>query len=751
MKIKHLILMITAAAAASSLYSCSEEPYVITPEEEYTRNFIKNFGLIDPNQDWNLATQSAVTVKVGDTPANVKAYMKVDKTYYLVANLTNVSGTLNIPFDMPEGTNDILVKINGKKYYTTPGGTVDAAAVASRTTADPGTYGDLVFSQSDPLIFDPKAGLTKFLEYIPEGGINIRKVTSNFSFISKGEPFTIYPVYWNTSSCHILGIYWRNEGEDFSNEKTQDLYFTKSNEITQSKDYKWAGEVTVTTEDCYFTFNAAEGDYCETHDATIQVKPDGTHYHTYTNVTTESGGTFEACNPKSDTPYYIGSVKALQTKGLTIQLPEGVHFGFYLKVSPGVKLPGENYPTNNLLPKNFDIIPEDDRGKVSHIVFSESEINLRYDSDPNNKYLEDGKYTPIKPDPNTKWYKSEGPGYVSSKPWQENGSVTSVIKDILNPSENYCGASYKTFTDDNGKRHTMFAFEDWRFEPDLNDCVFMFGEDFDPEDDLIIVDHDDPKEEDPDIVDEPYHWLLAVEDLGTTDDFDFNDIVIGITSQRTNETTGRKVGDPIVDENGNNMYDKVTFTALAAGGTLPAYVFFGDELLYPDGDKTRAEWHKWFGEGQYNSKKVINTGMGADNVKGAVCTIYFGSKDGKDLFSIKSLVSNKAIDAYKNSEFKIGIDTQDNISGANLSYFEQEGNYFVKPSGPGVAPQMFLIPDRWNNGGENASVTKWQWPVERNHIQSCYSGFKEWVANSKATDWYKQKATTGRVCRPTSD
>ncbi len=39
------------ALGAFSFSSCSLEPYVITAEEQYMRDFIKKFGLVDAEQD----------------------------------------------------------------------------------------------------------------------------------------------------------------------------------------------------------------------------------------------------------------------------------------------------------------------------------------------------------------------------------------------------------------------------------------------------------------------------------------------------------------------------------------------------------------------------------------------------------------------------------------------------------------------------------------------------------------------------
>lgn len=118
-KSKKLLLGSTLVAAASAgFFGCQLDPYIITAEEQYTRNFIKDFGLIDPNQDWNLAKEATVSINLGDgVHKSVKIYAKTQDKYYLVADLTDISGRLDVPVDVPKSTTDFMVVTNGRKYY----------------------------------------------------------------------------------------------------------------------------------------------------------------------------------------------------------------------------------------------------------------------------------------------------------------------------------------------------------------------------------------------------------------------------------------------------------------------------------------------------------------------------------------------------------------------------------------------------------------------------------------------------------
>ena len=104
------------------------------------------------------------------------------------------------------------------------------------------------------------------------------------------------------------------------------------------------------------------------------------------------------------------------------------------------------------------------------------------------------------------------------------------------------------------------AFEDWPstsgFESkmaDLNDLVFIIDES-EPYSTLIDIEHGDK-------ISAPWEWVVAAEDLGTTDDFDFNDVVFGVSNYKE-------------DADGKATVD---VRALASGGTLPVYLCYTPE------------------------------------------------------------------------------------------------------------------------------------------------------------------------------
>ncbi len=116
---KNLITFGLLAAMAAMMASCTNEDLMYNPQlEEYTRAFIKEFGKIDPEQDWNMAQEANVTLNFGSRQAEtVKVYAKHENKYYLVADLVQLSGQVTVPIDIPQTTTDLMVYVDGTSYY----------------------------------------------------------------------------------------------------------------------------------------------------------------------------------------------------------------------------------------------------------------------------------------------------------------------------------------------------------------------------------------------------------------------------------------------------------------------------------------------------------------------------------------------------------------------------------------------------------------------------------------------------------
>jgi hypothetical protein len=184
---------------------------------------------------------------------------------------------------------------------------------------------------------------------------------------------------------------------------------------------------------------------------------------------------------------------------------------------------------------------------------------------------------------------------------------------------------------------------------DFNDLVFVF----DPAP-IIVTNVSRP-------------WVLALEDLGTTDDYDFNDAVIGI-EHIAGKTTAK-------------------VTPLAVGATLPIY------LMY-NGDQVSKELHSyWNAEATTDGKyPMINT-SGAYKESTGAFTI-----DVDQNFSLLEFTENQ----NGGLSFKVGNETVN-----------------ATPPNVGIAPQVICVP--WT----------WDWPRERTRIDSAYPKFTNWVGQAE--------------------
>lgn len=266
-------------------------------------------------------------------------------------------------------------------------------------------------------------------------------------------------------------------------------------------------------------------------------------------------------------------------------------------------------------------------------------------------------------------------------------------------------------------------------------------------------------------------WLIAAEDLGSTDDTDFNDIIFRFESVSVNFKGEISSNDwqVIPDEEwvdlsgGHSRADgtltkKLKITALASGGTLPLWLHYrstsgtdyvigynesGTQMVEVDDvrDAESIEWHRWFGVNR--SDVMINTGTpqvpttfpSQNHEALGTATVYVSSD-----FSVSKY---SYVDYDKNEK---GVDWDWNIVNYNDCNIEgfyitvghhklQECKTALYQCQPGAAPQMFLIPDA-GPGGE-----LWHWPTERKDINEVYPNFSKWVTNAADySRWFENYA-----------
>ncbi len=274
-----------------------------------------------------------------------------------------------------------------------------------------------------------------------------------------------------------------------------------------------------------------------------------------------------------------------------------------------------------------------------------------------------------------------------------------------------------------------------------------------------------------------YPWYLAAEDLGSTDDWDFNDIVVNVYDLTTDFTK------PYVSTRGRYpvptiMGRRITVLPRATGATYPIYLMYDGEVAEDATDETHlsalasdvfqkgtyvvgTEMHAWLGEPDY--KKMLNTGLNDGYTGGAISFCVPLMKEGTEEINPHNppqLCSgvNQGIRGFwvlvdKEDAMRAELEnTAFDVKPLDPLYYEDrvrvfrhvsqtknvlkpfagrlgEGAYRVDPpkESGSIAPQMLMC------------QYSWQWPVERANIGNVYSSFRDWVAG-KRTTWHANGA-----------
>lgn len=241
---------------------------------------------------------------------------------------------------------------------------------------------------------------------------------------------------------------------------------------------------------------------------------------------------------------------------------------------------------------------------------------------PHNGTYTESNYNYSLPELNKRINHKDGntdcPTYITEKDqWGNQVSARGAIK-----------AASWTF---NGQ--TFLGFEDGGNDEDLNDIVFWVqGQYKAPEPPITVPD--------PDPLPEPQSesWIIACEDLGNTDDIDFNDVVFSV-SHTAGETTAK-------------------VTPLAAGGVLPSNIYYGGSNL--------GEIHNLINGAQPNANgqySMLNTG--SKGTPGSAITI------------------------------NVPADYSVTNHGFTVKVKDQNESIVLESAEIGTAPQMLVLPGEW--------------------------------------------------------
>ena len=253
------------------------------------------------------------------------------------------------------------------------------------------------------------------------------------------------------------------------------------------------------------------------------------------------------------------------------------------------------------------------------------------------------------------------------------GTVFGFYVDIKDNNLNDKGRYYSEAELNTTNQNSAFAY----YQKSDNISYITVEDKFDDNDynDFVFVLEGTPTP----VVKDPIKYIYAVEDLGGTNDFDFNDVVFSVSHIN---------GQP-----------KATVQPLAAGGIYPAQIYF-------KGEAYGEEIHKMFGK--TTTKVLVNTKAGTTK----------NSMVKAEAFEVPVDI-NWSQTATKYGEsgngFSVWVDIPDRV----------DKEVFTCDPGTHAAPQMLVLSEDW------------LWPTETTRISYAYPGFETWGENYTEKNWAK--------------
>ena len=661
-----LLCALITASGTFFLSSCSKDSNLYDPNQkvnEYNNSWNQQFGAIDPTQNWNVATTVSATAAcptiAGESEMRIysDAPLEDESNLMAVTKLTNGAGSIS--FDAKKAANHVFVSIKNSEglfkiynYYAIVNGTVNIT---------PSDY-----------ITPTRSGFTRAANNCPVTKGEKKTLNNQYESLVKDM------IWWNWTTKTVeewkqvyqgQNLQWNNPGP-FTTESivtknadgsTNYTVFDFSN-AELKPDAKWVGstkniEITllngVAQEEAVPCWTLGQGYklfgpgsffmesqkyYCSEKMKLYNGIEGLKKVEKGFSIVTEGGeikmpvvyGATEKYNrigyiyykdgqdPLTQPHYILMNDASPQSniyfnswRGLAVGGMELSHWnsttesiGSYAK---DTKMYGTSYKLA-FFGENHDQEEATYNFPAGyHIVFFIAPLYSQYgDYNP-------GEYNYSLPELNKR---------INHLDWNSDGCPT------YDPTRGAIKAASWTF---NGQ--TFLGFEDGGHDEDLNDIVFWVQGQYNTPEPPITV-------PDPDPLPEPQSesWIIACEDLGNTDDIDFNDVVFSV-SHTAGETTAK-------------------VTPLAAGGVLPSNIYHGGNNL--------GEIHNLINGAQPNANgqySMLNTG--SKGTPGSAITIT------------------------------VPADYSVTNHGFTVKVKDQNESIVLESAEIGTAPQMLVLPGEW--------------------------------------------------------
>lgn len=591
--------LVAMAATAILMSSCAKDFELYDPVKDATAKYEKSwkdtFGNIDPNQDWNMATSTTMQNPVYGTDAKtvfVYDAMPGSSTSHLIGEFS--AADENFTFDCTKGTTSVYIiakdaanKIVSANYY----------AVAETKAASKG----MTRASSRA------ASITE--EYVPEDWVSI----------------------WDANA------YWNETSQSIKYKDIFSLYKLTNVEASNASSWNISDIVDIVGKDGVFGEQGKDKDgNCNKKHWEAELHPSqGAEYIMETDGPMELsymyGGTGKM--NKFGYLYYKNGASNMEIlKAPRFILIDDASPQANVKIDnvamgsgEGMKLPGlvtsyegDNNADHKLTGTTYKLtyFGEDGKGTPSNTFPAGTHIVFFEIIDGSNKKDNNGNV--------------DGNQFFAamrySLPWMNK---MFYYKEYENHPTYVEGDAAKNFVTYKWGGQIILGMEDEGGDDDMNDILFF-------------IKGNVKDEEIPEIGEEPesQSWIIACEDLGSTDDYDFNDIVFKVS-----HVAGQNVA---------------TVTPLAAGGIYESHIMFNDVAL--------GETHQMLGveatEGNY---PMINTS--SITATGTSQTVTVPTD-----FSLANSMGG----------FGITVKTNDNINAV-----------IITAPDAGEAPQMFCVPGTW--------------------------------------------------------
>lgn len=660
------------ASGTFFLSSCSKDSNLYDPNQkvnEYNNSWNQQFGAIDPTQDWNVATTVSATAAcptiAGESEMRIysDAPLEDESNLMAVTKLTNGAGSIS--FDAKKAANHVFVSIKNSEglfkiynYYAIVNGTVNITpsdyitptrSGFTRAANCPVTKGETKVLPNIKYKFDTgvikyKGGWgnnilsveewKEFVKTLEKGGeyydVPFEKIYDNYIFkgFDWSKPIAGSAVSviedrnvgitllngvaqeeavpcWTLGQGYKLfgpGTFFMEQQKYYSSEKislyTNGIEDLKKVEkgfsiVTEGGEIKMPvvyGATQISDRLGYIYYKDGQDPLTQPHYILMNdARPQSNIY--FNSWKGQAVGNMELSNWSSELKSLFGKPKDTKIYGTSYKLaffgenhdqeatyyfPAGYHIVFFIA-------PYQPYNPND----------------YSNHSGSYTEVNYSYSLPELNKRI----------------------NHLDQKDWN-------TTKPTYDPTRGAIKAASWTF---NGQ--TFLGFEDGGGDEDLNDIVFWVqGQYKTPEPPITVPD--------PDPLPEPQSesWIIACEDLGNTDDIDFNDVVFSV-SHTAGETTAK-------------------VTPLAAGGVLPSNIYYGGSNL--------GEIHNLINGAQPNANgqyPMLNTS--SKGTPGSAITI------------------------------NVPADYSVTNHGFTVKVKDQNESIVLESAEVGTAPQMLVLPGEW--------------------------------------------------------